>query len=84
MAAQIPVVSTTIGAEGLSVNPPHDIRLADTPAHFAAQCLELLTTPELRARLSQAAAAMVTSHFSWEQAARAFEQVMLSAPRLTP
>ena len=84
MAAQIPVVSTTIGAEGLSVNPPHDIRLADAPAHFAAQCLELLTTPELRARLSQAAAAMVTSHFSWEQVARAFEKIMQSAPRLTP
>ena len=84
MAAQIPVVSTTIGAEGLSVNPPHDIRLADTPAHFAAQCLELLTTPELRTRLSQAAAAMVTSHFSWEQVARAFEKIMQSAPRLTP
>ena len=84
MAAQIPVVSTTIGAEGLSVNPPHDIRLADAPAHFAAQCLELLTTPELRARLSQAAAAMVASHFSWEQVARAFEKIMQSAPRLTP
>jgi glycosyltransferase involved in cell wall biosynthesis len=84
MAAQIPVVSTTIGAEGLSVNPPQDIRLADTPAHFAAQCLELLTTPELRIRLAQAAAAMVASHFSWEQVARAFEKVMQSAPRLTP
>jgi glycosyltransferase involved in cell wall biosynthesis len=82
MAAQIPVVSTTIGAEGLSVNPPHDIRLADTPAHFAAQCLELLTTPELRTRLAQAAAAMVTSHFSWEQVARAFENIMQSGPRL--
>jgi glycosyltransferase involved in cell wall biosynthesis len=84
MAAQIPVVSTTIGAEGLSVNPPHDIRLADTPARFAAQCLELLTTPELRTRLAQAAAAMVTSHFSWEQVARAFEKIMQSGPRLLP
>jgi glycosyltransferase involved in cell wall biosynthesis len=82
MAAQIPVVSTTIGAEGLSVHPPHDIRLADTPAHFAAQCLELLATPQLRARLAQAAADMVTAHFSWEQVARAFEKIMQSAPRL--
>ena len=45
MAAKIPVVSTTIGAEGLSVNPPHDIRIADTPEHFAAHCLELLASP---------------------------------------
>src|SRR5450631_1344274 len=76
MAAQIPVVSTTIGAEGLSVNPPQDIRLADTPNHFAAQCLELLTTPEIRAGLSRAAWEMVNSHFSWEQVARAFEKII--------
>jgi glycosyltransferase involved in cell wall biosynthesis len=82
MAAQIPVVSTTIGAEGLSVNPPQDIRLADTPANFAAQCLELLTTPELRARLSRAAWEMVNANYSWEQVARAFEKIMQSAPRM--
>jgi len=82
MAAHIPVVSTTIGAEGLSVNPPHDIRLADTPAHFAAQCLELLTTPERRTQISRAAWEMVNLHFSWEQTARAFEKIMQSAPRL--
>jgi glycosyltransferase involved in cell wall biosynthesis len=82
MAAQIPVVSTTIGAEGLSVNPPHDIRLADTPAHFAAQCLEFLTSPELRARHSRAAWEMVNANYSWEQVARCFERIMLSGPRL--
>jgi glycosyltransferase involved in cell wall biosynthesis len=84
MAAQIPVVSTTIGAEGLSVNPPHDIRIGDTPQHFANQCLELLTTPELRTRLSRAAWEMVNANYSWEQVARAFEKIMQSAPRLLP
>ncbi len=82
MAARIPVVSTTIGAEGLSVNPPHDIRIADPPDHFAAQCLELLANPEIRARLSHAAWEMVNSHFSWEQVARCFENIMKSGPRL--
>ena len=81
MAAQIPVVSTTIGAEGLSVNPPEDIRIADTPEHFASQCLELLASPEIRARVSRAAWEMVNSHFSWEQVARCFEKIMQTAPR---
>src|ERR1035437_9504764 len=63
MAAQIPVVSTTIGAEGLSVNPPQDIRIADSPEHFASHCLELLASPEIRAGLSRAAWEMVNSHF---------------------
>jgi glycosyltransferase involved in cell wall biosynthesis len=77
MAARIPVVSTTIGAEGLSVHPPTDIRLADTPEHFACHCLELLQSPNVRARLSDAAWEMVNAHFSWEQVARCFETVMV-------
>jgi glycosyltransferase involved in cell wall biosynthesis len=81
MAAQIPVVSTTIGAEGLSVNPAQDIRLADTPGHFATQCLELLTAPELRTRLARTAWEMVNANYSWEQVARAFERIMQSGRR---
>ena len=84
MAAQIPVVSTTIGAEGLSVNPPRDIRIADTPEHFASHCLELLGSPEIRARVSQAAWEMVSSSFSWENVARCFEKIMETGPRLVP
>ena len=82
MAAQIPVVSTTIGAEGLAVNPPHDIRIADAPLYFANQCLELLAAPDLRAGLSRTAWEMVNANYSWEQVARCFENVMQSAPRL--
>ena len=82
MAARIPVVSTSIGAEGLSVNPPTDIRLADTPEHFASHCVELLASPDARARLSQAAWQMVNAHFSWEQVARCFETVMLGQASL--
>jgi glycosyltransferase involved in cell wall biosynthesis len=83
MAAQIPVVSTTIGAEGLSVNPPEDIRIADTPDRFASHCLEVLASPEIRARLSHFAWQMVNSNFSWEHVARCFEKIMENGPRLS-
>jgi glycosyltransferase involved in cell wall biosynthesis len=83
MAAQIPVVSTTIGAEGLSINPPEDIRIADAPDRFAAHCLELLATPELRARQSRSAWQMVNANFSWEHVARCFEKIMENGPRLS-
>jgi glycosyltransferase involved in cell wall biosynthesis len=82
MAAQIPVVSTTIGAEGLSIHPPDNIRIADSPDQFAAHCLELLASPETRARIASAAWEMVNSHFSWEHVARCFETVMKNGPRL--
>ena len=82
MAARIPVVSTTIGAEGLSIHPPDNIRIADSPDQFAAHCLELLASPETRARIASAAWEMVNSHFSWEHVARCFETVMKNGPRL--
>jgi glycosyltransferase involved in cell wall biosynthesis len=82
MAARIPVVSTTIGAEGLTVNPPGDIRLADTPRAFADECLELLSDAPLRARMSAAAWEMVNANFSWDHVSRCFEKVMEKAHRL--
>jgi glycosyltransferase involved in cell wall biosynthesis len=69
------VVSTSVGAEGLEIHPLEDIRIADSPADFAAACLELLADPSLRRR--QAAAwEMVAASFSWEQVARCFERVL--------
>jgi glycosyltransferase involved in cell wall biosynthesis len=82
MAAKIPVVSTTIGAEGLTIHPPEDIRLADSAEAFAEQCLELLRDSRGRQRVAAAAWEMVNANFSWDQVSRCFEKVMEKAPRL--
>ena len=82
MAARTPVVSTAVGAEGLTVHPPEDIRLGDSPEQFAGNCLELLGDDAARSRVAAAAWEMVSTHFSWEHAARRFEQIMQAAPRL--
>jgi glycosyltransferase involved in cell wall biosynthesis len=81
MAAKIPVISTTIGAEGLTAHPPEDIRIADTPEAFAEQCLALLADPTARHCVAKAAWQMVHDHFSWDQVARSFERVMEQSPR---
>ena len=78
MAAGAPVVSTPIGAEGLPVESGHDCFLAETPAAFAARCLELLDSPGLRNRIASAGAELVSQHFSWEHAARCFEKILVS------
>jgi glycosyltransferase involved in cell wall biosynthesis len=83
MAARVPVVSTTVGAEGLSVNPPHDIRIADRPEDFAERCLELIGSSAERTRVSGAAWELVSSRFSWEHVSRCFEKIMESRPRMT-
>jgi glycosyltransferase involved in cell wall biosynthesis len=76
MAGRVPVVSTSVGAEGLEIHPMEDIRIADSPADFAAACLELLSDPPLRRRQAAAAWEMVAANFSWEQVARCFERVL--------
>jgi glycosyltransferase involved in cell wall biosynthesis len=82
MAAKIPVVSTTVGAEGLTVNPPDDIRIGDTPEEFAAQCLDLLDDVQARIRGATNAWEMVNANFSWDQVSRCFERVMESGPKM--
>jgi glycosyltransferase involved in cell wall biosynthesis len=81
MAARVPVVSTTVGAEGLDIHPPDDIRIADTAADFAAHCLELLDNSAARTRQSAAAWSLVAGNFGWDSIARQFEAI-LEANRL--
>ena len=51
MAFQRPVVSTSIGAEGLEVTNGKDIFIADKPMEFAQKCIELLRNPDERRRV---------------------------------
>jgi glycosyltransferase involved in cell wall biosynthesis len=76
MAAEIPVVSTTIGAEGLNVSPPENIRIADAPDSFARACLELLEDQHMHDSQALAAVRLVSENFSWEIAAARFEQIL--------
>jgi sugar transferase (PEP-CTERM/EpsH1 system associated) len=76
MAARIPVVSTTIGAEGLDVLDGENIAVADSPDGFAERCLALLEDAEARRKQSEAAWEMVSACYSWEVVARRFEQLL--------
>jgi len=80
MAARRAVVSTTIGTEGLTLHPPSDIRLADTPEAFADACLQLLENPAERQAVAEAGWQLVSSRFSWAEAARRFEEVLEQYP----
>ncbi|MEZ5361784.1 MAG: glycosyltransferase [Bryobacterales bacterium] len=72
MAAECPVVSTTIGAEGLDARSPDEIRIGDTPDELARHCVELLRSAVAREAQAQAAAALVRERFSWDRVATAF------------
>lgn len=76
MAAGTAVVSTTVGAEGLAVHPPHDIRLADTPRRFADECLALLENSAERDAVAARAHSLVWREFSWDRVSRRFEDLL--------
>jgi glycosyltransferase involved in cell wall biosynthesis len=63
-ACQTPVVSTTLGAEGLAVKHEKHLLLADSPQDFAAAILRLLSDSELRRRLVIAAYQLVKEQYS--------------------
>jgi glycosyltransferase involved in cell wall biosynthesis len=79
MAARTPIVSTTIGAEGLEVQAGENVYLADTAESFAERCVELLTAPDRRAGMAEAAWGMVAAKYSWETVTAEFERILVSA-----
>ena len=76
MAAKIPVVSTSVGAEGLDVRDGENIQIADSPEAFAERCIALLSAADARRKQSQAAWEMVSACYSWEVISRKFEQLL--------
>ena len=66
-AAGIPVVSTTLGAEGLAWNDGEFCALADEPRAFADRVLALFENPQAAAEMAERARAEVTAN--WDMAA---------------
>lgn len=71
-AHRLPVVSTTIGAEGLGAVDGVDALLADDPDAFASACRRVLTDAGLRNRLAVNGAARRAADFDWEVIRSAF------------
>ncbi len=78
MAAGTPVVSTSVGAEGLEVTTPDHLRLADTAAEFADQCVQLLEHRDARDRTAAAALQLVRSRFGWGAVVQQFEALLMA------
>jgi glycosyltransferase involved in cell wall biosynthesis len=75
MAQGIPIVSTTLGAEGIGVADAENILIADTPADFAAAVLRLLEDPVQAARLGAAGRRLIEQTYDYRVACRPLEEV---------
>jgi glycosyltransferase involved in cell wall biosynthesis len=64
MASGLPVISTSIGAQGLDLEDGKDLLLADEPAEFAAKTVRLLNDPEW-CRAFSARGRIVAQRYDW-------------------
>lgn len=75
MAAGTPVVTTSIGCEGLDVEPGRHLSVGDTPEAFARCVSDLLGDEDLRRRVARDARSLVESQYDWSRSAQTLEAV---------
>jgi polysaccharide biosynthesis protein PslH len=63
-ACNIPVVSTTLGAEGIPVTHKIDILIADDPENFAREIIELIADPEYSKKIGNHLHALIEEKYS--------------------
>jgi glycosyltransferase involved in cell wall biosynthesis len=75
MAAGTPVLSTTVGAEGLPFTDGTHLLLADVAEVFAERSVDLIRSFEMRQNLANRARSVVVDHYSWAAASRTFQSL---------
>jgi glycosyltransferase involved in cell wall biosynthesis len=65
-AHRIPVVTTTVGADGIDVTAGRHLLIADTPEDFTDACLDLLTNYSRRRALVEEAYALFEAKYRWD------------------
>lgn len=75
MAVGTPVVSTTIGVQGLPLVHGRDVLVADSPDEFANAVVALLGDQQLQKRLSENAQQIVRGLYGWQTIAGTLDEV---------
>lgn len=78
MAMKRPVISTSVGAEGLKISPGEDILIADTPQDLADKVLWLLSHEKDQAYLAEAGRQLAVREYDWKSLAAKQDNVWQS------
>jgi len=79
LAEGIPIVSTTLGYEGIKMTPGQDILVGDGPEAFAAQALRVINDPDLGRRLAANGRKLVEERYDYRNACRPLDNVYAQA-----
>ena len=63
----LPVISTTIGCEGIEATPGRDLMVADTPAALAAAAVQLLHDPAQGVTLAANGRRLLAARYDWRR-----------------
>lgn len=77
MAMGLPVVSTTVGAEGLPVTDGNEIVLRDSPDTFSRSVISLLQDRQMASKTAETACRVVRDKFGWSSIAKQFEEIVV-------
>jgi glycosyltransferase involved in cell wall biosynthesis len=77
MAAGRPVVGTTVGLDGLAIDPGVHAVVADEPSSFAAAVVDLLVNDGMAGRVAAAGADHARTRFAWDGIGRRFVETVL-------
>jgi glycosyltransferase involved in cell wall biosynthesis len=78
-AQRVPVVSTTLGAEGLDAQDGEHLLIGDSPDSIAAACARLLTDSQLRQRIVDSAHKLFLERYQRDRVVEAVRRVAREA-----
>ncbi len=76
MALGRPVVSTSLGAEGIPASSGENIILADEPDDFVKGITDLIGNPDLYHRIQNNARKLMEDHYAWDKGVARLEAVL--------
>jgi len=80
MAAGRPVVSTSIGAEGLEVSDGRNIVVRDAPETFAAAVADLVEHPQKAVAIGEAGRRLIAAGYDWDSSGAKLLDMLMTLP----
>ena len=75
MANGLPVVTTSVGIEGIEAKRGEEVIIADKPKEFADKTVELLADGDRCQKLGKAGQALVKNRYNWAEISKKLEKI---------
>ena len=72
----LPMVTTTVGLEGIDAVPGEDILVEDNPVDFADAVVRLLQDPSLQTRLAENGRRLAETRYDWQNVLKEMDEIV--------